>query len=394
MIKAIFCHELPIYKDINGVYCSNTMTNAFFEKYFVICDELVVVTRVYEIDKPYTATHFEKVDLPNVRFVDIPNINDIKKFLRIYRETTKIITKEMNDSQFAFIRGGIIAAIGAKVARKLSKPYLMEVGGDVFAAYWHHSFAGKLLAPIMELITKRDVKKAQGAVYVTQEWLQNKYPTNGLSYPISDVQIDEINENYLINRLQKIQNTNMDELVFGTTAGISVPYKGQRFMIRCLPKQGCEHYRYELVGGGDPTAIKQVAKKENVEDRVVIHGPRTHSEVLDFATKIDVYIQPSQQEGLPRSIVEAMSRACPVIGSRLAGIPELIPDQYLFNAGDVNDIYRVIRSLTKNDLLKMAKENFEKSKSFLAKDLKNKKDKAFLEFYDLCVRGLYESNNS
>ena len=43
---------------------------------------------------------------------------------------------------------------------------------------------------------------------------------------------------------------------------------------------------------------------------------------------IDVFIMPSLQEGLPRSMVEAMSRGCNVIGSRVGGIPELLDDNF------------------------------------------------------------------
>ena len=44
MIKGIFCHDLPIYKDIDGNYCSTTLTDSLFLRYFNVVDELVVAT--------------------------------------------------------------------------------------------------------------------------------------------------------------------------------------------------------------------------------------------------------------------------------------------------------------------------------------------------------------
>ena len=43
-------------------------------------------------------------------------------------------------------------------------------------------------------------------------------------------------------------------------------------------------------------------------------GGVPHNKIFQLLDDIDLYIQPSLQEGLPRSVVEAMSRACPIIG--------------------------------------------------------------------------------
>ena len=66
MVRGIFCHDLPIYKDKNGVYCSTTMTDDLFSRYFEVVDELVVATRIYSIDKTYEEAHQEKITLPNI----------------------------------------------------------------------------------------------------------------------------------------------------------------------------------------------------------------------------------------------------------------------------------------------------------------------------------------
>ena len=57
--------------------------------------------------------------------------------------------------------------------------------------------------------------------------------------------------------------------------------------------------------------------------------------MLQWLDHIDVYLQPSFKEGLPRALVEAMSRGCPAIGSRCAGIPELLPQDCLIEPGEV-----------------------------------------------------------
>ena len=81
MIKGLFCHYLPIYKDKNGIYCSTTLTDVFFSRYFCVVDELYVATRVYNIDKTYNEAHQEKITLNRVKIIDFPNLSTIKGFL-------------------------------------------------------------------------------------------------------------------------------------------------------------------------------------------------------------------------------------------------------------------------------------------------------------------------
>lgn len=62
----------------------------------------------------------------------------------------------------------------------------------------------------------------------------------------------------------------------------------------------------------------------HLEDCVSILGAKPHSEVFSWLDSIDIYVQPSFMEGLCRSIVEAMSRACPVICTNVGGNYELV----------------------------------------------------------------------
>ena len=56
--------------------------------------------------------------------------------------------------------------------------------------------------------------------------------------------------------------------------------------------------------------------------------------VLNWLDDIDIYVQPSFQEGLPRALVEAMSGGRPAFASTTGGIPELLPADCLHCPGD------------------------------------------------------------
>lgn len=62
----------------------------------------------------------------------------------------------------------------------------------------------------------------------------------------------------------------------------------------------------------------------------------------------DVYVLPSYKEGLPISILEAMSYSLPVISTRVGGIPEIImngKNGLLINPGDKEALYESIIKL-------------------------------------------------
>lgn len=99
---------------------------------------------------------------------------------------------------------------------------------------------------------------------------------------------------------------------------------------------------------------------------------------MAFLDTVDIYIQPSKQEGLPRSVVEAMSRGCLCVGSRIAGIPELLSTKYLFNAGNVMQIAKILADIDKDQLKEQAKRNIKISGLYVSSIL-NERRRTFLE---------------
>ena len=71
------------------------------------------------------------------------------------------------------------------------------------------------------------------------------------------------------------------------------------------------------------------------------------SSVFKWLDRIDVYLQPSFGEGLPRALIEAMSRGCPAIASSVAGNLELLESECLHRPGDVQGLSnRILRAAT------------------------------------------------
>jgi glycosyltransferase involved in cell wall biosynthesis len=137
---------------------------------------------------------------------------------------------------------------------------------------------------------------------------------------------------------------------------------------------------YQLVGEGDPAALQKVKNEELLHNEVPILGTRKHHDVFEFLDGIDVYIQPSKQEGLPRALVEAMSRACPALGSNIAGIPELLDASCLFEAGNIEELVSKLKNINSEFLLNQAEQNFETSKKYQKAALNEKKKHFYNRF--------------
>jgi glycosyltransferase involved in cell wall biosynthesis len=88
--------------------------------------------------------------------------------------------------------------------------------------------------------------------------------------------------------------------------------------------------------------------------------------VLEWLDDVDLYLQPSFQEGLPRALVEALSRACPALGSTAGGIPELLPPECLHEPGDARRLAELVAAAVGDAdwLAQQAAASFETAKRY------------------------------
>lgn len=360
----------------NGRYFYVSQVSSILQRYYEHFGKLTVCARVVEINEP-TSTHVDVTDMVE-KIIKVPSI--MKAMLGLYN---KRIRDAVAESDFIICRcPGIISHRAADMARKFKKTYFTESMGCGWDAYFNHGILGKIVAPYVFFKMKQTVYHSNYALYVTNEFLQNRYPCKNESVGASNVLIENVDEAILQKRLEKISNFDGQNITLMTTAAIDVRYKGQEFVIKAIPQLNkCGiRVKYMLIGGGDNAFLKSVARKYGVEDQVEFVGRRTLSEVFELLDEADIYIQPSLQEGLPRSIIEAMSRACPVIGARTAGIPELIEDKFVVKRKSASDIANKIRyfvELGHDKQSETAKRNFEESKNYLDSVLSDRRTKFY-----------------
>ena len=101
------------------------------------------------------------------------------------------------------------------------------------------------------------------------------------------------------------------------------PRKRHRDLLNALAKLSSDRVYLALAGEGRiKTEIEQLAVKLGIAERVHFLGYRTDIPALIQAA--DAVLLVSQQEGLPRSLMEAMCLNTPVIGSNIRGTRDLL----------------------------------------------------------------------
>lgn len=319
---------------------------------------------------------------PKTNFISVNKRNIVKcKIDAAVKESDCIIIRSLGNSYVNY---------AIKSARRAKKPYLVEVTGVYWDNSWYHSFLGKVLAPHREISAKKAIKEAPYAVYVTDRILQNKYPCEGISIGCSDVELIDLNEDILIKRKKKIGDA-CDKIVLGTAGLVSLKIKGQHDVIKALgklKKRGYLNYEYQLIGLGDDSFLRNVAKKYDVENQVVFLGGKTHEEVFKWMDQLDVYVQPSYSEGLCRAIVEAMSRGCPVICSDAGGNVELIDKEFVFHRGKIEEFLLCLYRMDHSHMIHQAEINFKRVSNYNKYKLDLRRTEFYMQFIKESMKNL------
>ncbi len=375
----------------NNYYTDGNLNNKVWDRYKNYCDELLIALRTE--DKVYNVQEavekFNGIDLTKSKIYEIPDLMRPKSrfFSLKWRKKAKMIIEQaVKDCDKAIIRSAhnFYTLTAIKYCRKHNKPYLIEVAGYAFGGYWGHgTLFGKLAAIPYEILARRAMRQAKYCVYVTNYSLQKDYKCYGKTLGCSDVELNELKEADLQYKLDCLDKKQNKKLVMGTIGPVNLKLKGQHDVIEALyklKKQGIDNFEYQLVGLGDPSYLYNLIRKYGLESNVKIIGPKPHSEIFTWLKDIDIYIQPSYQEGLCRAVVEAMSMACPIIVSNAGGNPELASPKYVFKKGNQQQLIEILKKITIDDLKEEAKRNFSEAHNYRKERLDKIRDDFYTDF--------------
>lgn len=372
---AVWCNEGPLYKSEDDQIYSLTINNSIIDRYLEYVDNIYMLTRVRKMEDK--KDKYSKINITEkFKVVEMENCSSIKGIIFNSKKVKKEILKYLKLADICFIgMPSILGNIAITCCKEINKEYILEVLACPFDSLWNYgNLKGKLMAPVQYAITKKKVAEAQNVVYVSNEFLQKRYPNKFNNVGCSDVIIESISQDVVNNRLNRINSYNKDYTYkIGLIGSLNLGYKGHDTAIKSISLLK-DKYNVELhfLGKGSKEIWENYIKRYNVESNVYFDGTLPAGQpVLEWMDNIDIFLIPSLQEGLPRSLVEAMSRACPTIGVKTGGIPELISKEFIADKKDYKKIAQMIESmiLSKDVMSNQAKINHKKSVEFEKKKI-------------------------
>jgi colanic acid/amylovoran biosynthesis glycosyltransferase len=86
-----------------------------------------------------------------------------------------------------------------------------------------------------------------------------------------------------------------------------------------------------IIGEGpDASDLQQLIRSRQLEEKILLTGPKTQSEIIDLLEKSSLFVLPAirdrsgDSDNLPTVLVEALASGLPVVSTDIAGIPEIV----------------------------------------------------------------------
>jgi len=143
---------------------------------------------------------------------------------------------------------------------------------------------------------------------------------------------------------------------------IETVYKNQNFFT--------EKIEIMIGGDGEIDRLKQEIKEYRLEETIKYIGWVSGTKKDKLLANADVYLLPSYNEGLPISILEAMSYKKPIISTDVGGISTIVKNGFngfLIEAGDKEALFAKMKYFIENreKIDEYGFNSFQLSKDFL-----------------------------
>jgi len=120
-----------------------------------------------------------------------------------------------------------------------------------------------------------------------------------------------------------------NELIIWT--GRMVPEKGLNYLIEAAIQILKDHknIKFILVGSGPlKNELKKEISSKNLDGNISVIGPVNSVKIKKLLGKASIFVFPSVKEGMPKSVLEAMSMGKAIVASDIPGVNDLITDNY------------------------------------------------------------------
>jgi glycosyltransferase involved in cell wall biosynthesis len=210
-----------------------------------------------------------------------------------------------------------------------------------------------------------------------------KLRNNGKVYYVPGVGVD--------TEMYQLKDVSSDELrnslglssedVVLISMGDLIDRKNYATSIKAIAKANNEKLHFLICGKGpNLDVLKKIVSDLGVEEQIHFLGFRT--DIKELLTIADIFLFTTYQEGLPRSMMEAMSAGLPCIASKIRGNVDLIQEGIgglLRHPDDLEGFGEAINLLASDKELreKMKASNLETIKKFDVENVKKEMKKIY-----------------
>lgn len=213
---------------------------------------------------------------------------------------------------------------------------------------WMSYFTDKLIT-----INQEDYKRAKG--FPVRE---NVELVNGIGVDLTKF---GKKENISREELLKEQHISDSDFLMISVGQLS-ERKNHKMVIEAISQLKNDKIKYIIIGEGElESKLIQMIKEKKLEKQIFLLGYKT--DVNRYLSVSDTFIFPSIQEGLPASLMEAMSCGLSCIVSNIRGNNDLIIDNkggYLFELNDLTELKNSIRKMNSNEEIQKKFGNYNK----------------------------------
>lgn len=364
-MKALFCHDHYYYRDDDIFLSKGQYHYTIWTRYLNHFDTITVVGR----DGGAGNANEKNINVSsadNVDFQLFENINSLRGMILGRQKIRDNIVKLVAAHDVIILRGtSELGAIAFAEAKRQGKIIAMEIVSCAWDELWYYgSIKAKLYAPYRFLKQRYYARHADAVIYVSQNFLQKRYPTKApLVARASNVQISKFD-------FQTIKRKAKSHYKIGLIGTLKNKLKGVDVVIQAaqiLHQKNISNFSIHILGPGDAAPFQSHLNELGLSNHVYFDGIRqSGADVFQWLRGMDLYIQPSFQEGVPRATIEAMAQSLPVVGSDAGGIPELIDSEFIVKRGDAKALAEAIERFILNPDLMAAQgvKNYETALKF------------------------------
>ena len=347
------CLEHRFYQVDGRIYTKLAFPYFYWKDYLSFFDKVTVIARVkhmHEVEEGMTLVSGEGVDV-----YPLPYYVGLKEFIYTLPSLIRSLYKASDMYDHFLLRSGNSTNILFFMLLKSNKPYIREYPGNIkqgVIGYAGNSLRIRLLATLLDQLAKAQARYSAANSFVSN-YCRELYSSKKPSFVFSSFKSSEI-------KTQKL-SYNIDDTINIISVGRLEGEKGHIDILKALNILPKSNYEVHFVGDGSQiNLLKSYASLNNIN--AIFYGAITDRQRLfNLLEKADIYIIPSLTEGMPRSLLEAMTIGLPCLGSNVGGIPEVLNKSELFDPNNPESLKEKILELSNdtNKRVQLGKRNIK-----------------------------------